>query len=526
MAPKKKSPSFTSINPATGETIHSSPFTELTQVPELFQKARNAQKEWANRPISQRSKYLLAIRDYIRDNSEKISQDISRNSGKSPIEALATEVVPSALAADWYAKNGPKLLRPYKIPRSSILFLLKRNQIHRLPLGIVGIISPWNYPFSIAFHEILMALIAGNAVMFKGAPQTGLVNEIIENILTEAGLPDDLFNQIIHEGPEVSKAFFDNGIDKLFFTGSVGTGKVLMRQAAESLTPVSLELGGKDPMIVLADADLERASNGALWAGLQNAGQSCGGVERIYVEQKVYEPFLKLLSQKIQTLRQNDNRDWNQDIGAFATKEQMETVKKQVDQAVKKGAQIVAQSQSKVSKNSKGFFYPATLLVQVDHSMNIMREENFGPVLPVMPFQSIDEAVKLANDSTMALTSSIWTQNFDLGKKLALRLESGVTTINDHLYTHGQTETPWGGWKNSGIGRTHGSFGLEEMTHIKLINWDIFPTPRMVWWFPYNKSIFNLLQNTLFVLFGKSLGHRVKALFRIAGPFLKQIFTK
>lgn len=490
------------VNPATLEEVARIENTDLSKMPEYFRQAREAQKLWASYSWSQRKRHLLKMRDYIVAHADELSTIVSRNNGKSRIDALATEVVPCALASNWYARNAKKALKPKQLPMSSILFFNKRNRLIRVPLGVVGIISPWNYPLSIPFGEVVMGLAAGNAIFLKVAAATIGVGQAIDRIVQAGELPEGLFRHIVGSGSGVSRAFFDNKIDKIFFTGSVPTGKILMKAASEHLTPLSLELGGKDPMIVMADANLERATNGAAWAGYQNAGQSCAGVERVYVHESVYDEFVELLAKKTRAMRHGEDANFEVDMGAMTTQDQADIVKHQVEDALAKGARIVAQS-SPVG-TCKGYFYPATLLVDVNHDMEIMKEETFGPVLPVMKFKTVDEAIALANDSTMALTSSIWTRNIRQGKKIAAKLESGATTINDHLYTHGQSETPWGGWKESGLGRTHSALGLEEMTQAKLINWDLVPSKRNIWWFPFNPKTYEAMMAAMRFSFPKN----------------------
>lgn len=512
-----------SYNPATGEEVSRVPNTDLSTMPEVFARARAAQKDWAARSFAERKKYVLRMRDYIVEHAEELASTISRENGKSRMDALATEVVPAALAADWYAKHAEEALAPQKLPMGSILFINKRNVLERVPLGVVGIISPWNYPFSIPFGEVVMGLMAGNAIVLKVAAATIGVGVAIDEIVRAGELPEGLFHHVVGSGGRVAKAMFDNRVDKVFFTGSVATGKTLMKAASDTLTPLSLELGGKDPMIVLADADLERAANGAAWAGYQNAGQSCGGVERIYVHESVYDQFVNLLADKTRAMRHGPDVDFDVDMGAMTTEEQLATVKKHVDSAVAAGARIVAQS--KPTDGDRGFFYPATLMVDVDHSMELMCEETFGPVLPVMKFQTVDEAIELANDSTMALTSSVWTKNLALGKEIARKLESGATTINDHLYTHGQSETPWGGWKESGIGRTHSALGLHEMTHPKLINWELLPAKRNIWWFPFDRSSYEGMLSALRTGFPQSPGGWVRDVTRLSKLMITKMFS-
>jgi succinate-semialdehyde dehydrogenase/glutarate-semialdehyde dehydrogenase len=479
-----------SYNPATLEEVARVPNTDLSTLPEIFAKARAAQENWARLSYAERKRHVLPMRDYVVEHAEELAAIVSRDNGKLRMDALTTEVIPAALAADWYAKNAARSLAPKKVGMGSLLFFNKRNELRRVPLGVVGIISPWNYPLSIPFGEVVMGLMAGNAILLKVAAATIAVGEAIERIVAAGDLPDGLFHHVVGSGGRVSQAFFDNGVNKLFFTGSVPTGKQLMAAAAKTLTPLSLELGGKDPMIVLPDADLERAANGAAWAGYQNAGQSCGGVERVYVHESVYEPFVDLLAKKTRAMRHGPDHESDVDMGAMTTEEQLKTVERQVNLAVQAGAKIVAQSRL-TDSTARGYFYPATLMTGVDHSMELMREETFGPVVPVMKFATVEDAIRLANDSTMALTSSIWTRDVALGKRLASRLESGVTTINDHLYTHGQSETPWGGWKDSGVGRTHSALGLEEMTQAKLVNWDIVPSKRNIWWYPFDQRTYD-----------------------------------
>lgn len=513
------------INPATGEAFFEINNTVLESLPERMQQARAAQRLWSGYSFSERALYIRRMRDYIVANAEQLAQVVSQSNGKTHIDALATEVLPCTLACDWYSKNAEKHLAPKKRPGGHFLFINKSTEIARLPLGVVGIISPWNYPLSIPFGEIVMALMAGNAVLLKVAAATPAVGDAIEKIVAAAQLPEGLFQHLVGSGSDIANGFFAHGIDKLFFTGSVNTGKVLMRQAAETLTPLSLELGGNDAMIVLEDADLERATNGAIWAGFQNAGQSCGGVERIYVMRPVYQAFVELLNAKVQTLRHGADRGTHSiDIGALTTASQLRTVQQHVEDALSKGARIAAQSQaSGITDN--GFFFPATVLLDVNHEMLLMRDETFGPVLGIMPVDSEDEAVKLANDSHLALTSSVWSRNKKRARALALRIESGVTSINDHLMTHGLSETPWGGWKQSGLGRTHGVEGLYEMTHLKVVNYELAPGKRNLWWHPFNTDTWHGLLNVLRFCFGPSLTARLSAGIRLLPFALKKMFT-
>lgn len=510
-------------NPATGEEIGHVPNTDLSRIGEMIAHARTAQAIWAKRSFKERARALRRMRDYIVAHADELAQIVSKSNGKTLVDALATEVLPCTLACDWYARHAEKTLKEKKLPIDSILFFNKRTVLQRRPVGVVGIISPWNYPLSIPFGEVVMGLMAGNAIMLKVAAATPLVGQAIDRILDAGSLPRGLFQQVVGSGGEVSKAFLENGIDKIFFTGSVDVGKQLMEQAAKTLTPLSLELGGNDPMLVFEDADLERAANGAAWAGYQNAGQSCGGVERVYVHDSVYNEFVELLARKTRALRHGVGQGFDVDMGSMTTRGQLNTVRRQVDEALAKGAKIVAQSQPVGPQD--GYFYPATLMVDTTPDMTLVRDETFGPVIPVMRFSTEEEAIRLANDSHLALTSSIWTRDLERGKRIAAQLESGVTTINDHLYTHGLSEMPWGGWKHSGLGRTHGHEGLLEMTHAKAINWDILPAKRNLWWYPFSQDTYEALVNAQRFAYPRDAKEFVSSAAKLAPYMIRKMFT-
>eukprot|EP01059_Diplonema_ambulator_P032987 TRINITY_DN6715_c0_g1_i1.p1 TRINITY_DN6715_c0_g1~~TRINITY_DN6715_c0_g1_i1.p1 ORF type:complete len:576 (+),score=159.73 TRINITY_DN6715_c0_g1_i1:40-1728(+) len=490
------------VNPATMEELPKKvPMTPVEDVPKIFEKARIAQKQWAAMSFKERARCCYKIKDFLAKNAQRGAEIVSKSNGKTLADALQTEILPCLMAIDWYAGNAEGILKPKSIPCGHILFANKANTIQHVPVGVVGIISPWNYPFSIPFGEVIMGLMAGNAILLKVATESVLVGDFIDECIKAGGLPEGLFAHLVLRGSQCSSSMFANNVNKIFFTGSVPVGKQLMKDASETLTPLSLELGGNDPALVLEDADLERASNGILWAGFQNAGQSCGGVERVYVARKVYDKFLALMIAKTKALKHGDPSSTDADIGAISTKKQKAVIEEHLKDALAKGATIAAQS-TPVGDVSKGLFVPATLITNPTDDMLIMKEETFGPIIPLVPFDTVEEAIRMANNSDLALTSSVWTENAKLGRKVAEQIETGVTTINDHLYTHGCAETPWGGWKLSGLGRTHGEQGLHEMTNAKCINTDILPSkliPRDIWWFPQTGTVSGMLGAISFV---------------------------
>jgi acyl-CoA reductase-like NAD-dependent aldehyde dehydrogenase len=510
-----------SINPATGETIGETPESTIEELERAVALAKAAQPEWAALSFQERAQYLFAIRDYIVEHVDTISDVISKDSGKTKMDALSTEVLSTSLAITYYAKNAKKILKRKRLSGGSILTINKRSYVDRVPMGVVGIISPWNYPFSIPFHEIAMALIAGNSVILKVASQSLEVGKIIQTCVDAGNLPKNIFHLINLPGKIAGDAFLNSGINKLFFTGSVPVGKYLMEKAANHLVPLSLELGGNDAMIVCKDANLYRAANGALWAGLSNSGQSCAGVERIYVETEVYDEFLSIIKEKMSKLTQGVDRDSNVDIGSMTTEQQWKKVQDLLHDAVKKGATAYPEILKNVNPG-KGLFCTPVILENISDDMKVVHEEIFGPILAIQKVNSVEEAIAHANTSTLGLTASVWTKNRRKGHEIASRLEVGSVMINDHLMSHGLAETPWGGWKESGIGRTHGFIGLEEMTQPRCVVDDILPgVQKNMWWHPHNKKVYEGLRGALEFLYSKNLVKRLSGGMKLTKVFIR-----
>jgi acyl-CoA reductase-like NAD-dependent aldehyde dehydrogenase len=385
----------------------------------------------------------------------------------------------------------------------------------RLPHGLVGIITPWNYPLGIPTHEIVAALLAGNGVVFKTAPETIPVGERLAAGIAALALPEGLFQHLIMPGPAAGERFLRprDGVDKLCFTGSVAVGRLLAGRAAETLTPVSLELGGKDAMLVCEDAPLERTVNGALWGSLQNVGQACGGVERIYVAADIYDRFVQALAEKVEGLHVGSPGDPNVDVGPMTSRRQRDQVAGQVDAALATGAHLMARSSLPETLPEAGFYYPPTLLTDVADDMQLMREETFGPILAVRKVADMDEAVRLANDSPFALTASVWTRNRRRGRRMALDLVAGTVTINDHLVTHGMPEITWGGPRQSGLGRTHGETGLLSMSREQnLVDERLYFAKRAPWWFPYSQRASMGMSGVLTAFHGRGPVRRLRGL--------------
>lgn len=487
------------VNPATGKVLGRSPLDDAQAVVEAVQRARAAQRRWAALSPRERGRRLRPVVGRLLREADGLAQAIHEDNGKTRVDALATEVFPALLALRYYIRKAPRFLAPSRPGPSTPLLAYKRSTVLRVPWGVVGIVSPWNYPFSIPFSEVVCALLAGNGVVLKTASETQLVGRRLFACFEAADLPEGLFAFVNLPGREAGPAFLAAGVDKLFFTGSTSVGKELMALAARSLTPLCLELGGNDPMLVCEDADLDRAATGAVWAGFQNCGQSCGGVERIYVHERVYEPFLERLAARVEALAVGPEP--GDQLGAMTTARQLQTVREHVEEALARGARVAARSPA--PEGGSGFFHPAVVLTGVDHTMRVMREETFGPVVGVMKVRDMEEAVALANDSTYGLTASVWSRNRRRARALALRLQAGVVTVNDHLMSHGLPETPWGGFKESGLGRTHGAEGFAEMTQPQVLVDDLLSfLPRAPWWHPHDEARYGGLRALLFLLAG------------------------
>lgn len=511
-------------SPATGEVIGDSYLNHEEDVSRAVEGARKVQPEWAALPVRERVKRIKSLRRYLVENADELAGIISQDNGKTRTDAMATEVLPAAMAVAYYCRRARGLLKERRLMPAAWIMANKVSKILRVPYGVVGIISPWNYPFSIPFSEVIMALLAGNAVILKVASETQLVGRAIERCIATLDIPQGLFSYINMPGRYAGKAFLAAGVNKLFFTGSVMVGQELMAQAAHSLTPLVLELGGNDPMLVCPDADLQRAAAGAVWAGLQNCGQSCGGVERIYVHRSVYQPFLNALAARVKRLRVGVDTDHQVDLGAMTTAKQAREVKRQVVAATKAGAVIYARSE--VPAGTRGNFLPAMVLTKVDHNMEIMRLETFGPVLCVMPVEDMAQAVTLANDSNLGLSASVWTKKAKEGERLARQIKAGVVMVNDHLTSHGLPETPWGGFKHSGLGRTHGAIGMAEMTQPQCLVRDAMPfVKRNLWWYPHNAAVYGGMRAILMLLYGWPFKKRFKAVWPVLRLVPRMFFS-
>jgi acyl-CoA reductase-like NAD-dependent aldehyde dehydrogenase len=499
MATLEKTDTIEVENPATGQVIRSLPVTPPEQVAELVARARAAQPAWEALGFEGRARVLRRMQKWMIDNAERVIETIVDESGKTYEDASIVELSYGAGACGFWAKRAPKYLADERVRTTSPFVLGRKLLVRYGPVGVVGVIGPWNYPLTNNFGDAIPALAAGNAVVLKPSQTTPLTSLLLAEGVRECGLPHDAI-QVVIGGGDAAQLMIDE-VDFVMFTGSTATGKKVMARAAETLTPVGLELGGKDPMIVLADADLERAANAATYYAMQNGGQTCVSIERVYVEAPIYDRFVDAVTERVKALRQGPpDGPASVEVGAMTFAPQLDLVREHVEQARQAGARITAGGN--VREGSGRFFEP-TVLADVDHSMTAMTEETFGPTLPIMKVADADEAVRLANDSPYGLGSSVWTKDRARGEEIARRIESGYACVNDANVNYFAYELPMGGWKDSGLGVRHGAAGIRKYTRQQAILVTRVAMKRDVHFFPYTARNTKLLRRLMKVLYGR-----------------------
>jgi succinate-semialdehyde dehydrogenase/glutarate-semialdehyde dehydrogenase len=503
-----------SLNPATGEVLAEFACASEDEVLAAVARARAAQYAWRELALRKRIAILREFQRSLHAKKSEVADAITREAGKPRAEALVTEVLVALDAARFLIDHAQRLLHDEPVPHGNLATKLKSGRLVREPYGVIGIISPWNYPFSIPATETLAALVAGNAVLLKPSEFTFLPALELRSLLHASGVPEDAFQVIVGDG-STGAALARSPIDKLVFTGSIATGKRIATVAAGRLLPVVLELGGKDPMLVLDDADIDVASSAAVWGAFVNAGQACLSVERCYVHRSLYEKFLAACAEKTKKLRVGHGEDRDTDVGPLIHERQLLIVEAHVEDATARGARVMAGG-TRIPELGKNFYSP-TVLAGVTHEMRIMQEETFGPVLPIMAFDTDEEAVQLANDSEYGLAASVWTRDSRRGERLARQIHGGTVVVNDVISCFGISEAPHGGWKSSGIGRTHGRFGLEEMVRLKYLDVDRVPGMKKVWWYGYGERFAQQMEGFLDFQFARNLRGRVRGALRAAG---------
>jgi len=500
-APRDEAGSITVENPATGQVVRTVPVVGPDEVKAMVARARAAQPGWAALGFEGRAHVLRRAQKWVTDHADRLVETIVSETGKTVEDAQLAEVAYAANAFGFWAKNAQGYLADEKV-RSTNPFVLGRKLVVRYePLGVIGIVGPWNYPLTNSFGDAIPALAAGNAVVLKPSEITPLTSLLMAECMRESGLPEDVL-QVAPGFGETGAALVDE-VDMVMFTGSTATGRKIMERAARTLTPVSLELGGKDPMIVLADADLERAANAAVFYSMQNGGQTCISVERVYVEAAVYDDFVGRVADKVRALRQGaPSGPGSVDVGAVTFPPQLDIVTEHVEAARRAGAKILVGGHARGAEG-QGRFYEPTVLVDVDHSMSAMTEETFGPTLPIMKVADAEEALRLANDSPYGLGGSVWGKDVTRAEAIARRVQAGAVCVNDAQLNYLALELPMGGWKTSGMGVRHGAQGIRKYARQQSLLVTRLAPKRDVHMFPYKPRTTKLLGRLVKALYGR-----------------------
>lgn len=471
------------------------------EVDNAITHAQAAQTAWAARPVKERADIVRGAVDQLVARRDEIIDTLQAETGKPRAEALAIEIVPACDFLNHWSSRAHKVLRDERRKVHGYIRPLKKLRIHYQPLGVVGVITPWNAPFVLSLNPVAQALLAGNAVILKPSEMTPRSAEWAVRILHAAGVPEDLV-QVVHGDGETGAALVEGQVDKISFTGSVGTGRTIATRCAERLIPSTMELGGKDAMIVCADADLERAANGAVYLSMFNTGQVCLSVERIYVVDEIADEFTRLVREKAAAVTYGAG---DTDMGPLFSDRQIDVVVQHVADAKGKGAEIAVGG----SRGSdEGLYFQPTVIVGAAHEMDVMKEETFGPVAAIMRVRDEDEAVHRANDSNYGLGGSVFTKDVKKAQRIAARLKTGSVMHNDATVIYGVTEAPFGGRKDSGLGQINGPDSLRGFTHPQPLLLNRWPLKKESLWYPYTDKVVRNLESIVRYGFGNRIMRR------------------
>jgi acyl-CoA reductase-like NAD-dependent aldehyde dehydrogenase len=486
-------------NPATGEIVATVPDLGAEAVAEMAARGRAAQPEWDAFGFDGRARVMKRAQKWVMDNAERVVETIVSETGKTYEDAQLAEIGYAGNAFGFWAKEGPAYLEDQKVKSSQVLVKGKKL-VHRYrPLGLIGVIGPWNYPLTNSFGDCIPALMAGNSVILKPSEVTPLTSLLMAEALSECGLPENVL-QIATGRGETGAALIEH-VDMIMFTGSTRTGRKVAEAAAHRLIPASLELGGKDPMLVLSDADLERAANFATYYSMQNAGQTCISIERVYVEEPVYDEFVAKVTDKVRALRVGKPEGFGTvEVGAITFPPQLDTIKDHVQDALQKGAHALTGGHE---VQGTGRFFEPTVLVDVDHSMKIMTDETFGPTLPIMKVRDAEEAVRLANETPYGLGASVFSRDTKRGEAIARRIEAGAANVNDAMINYTVLELPMGGWKASGLGSRHGAGGIRKYCQQQAIVVTRLGMKKELFMYPYSSRTSRLLARLFKFMYGR-----------------------
>jgi acyl-CoA reductase-like NAD-dependent aldehyde dehydrogenase len=507
MARQTQAEELRSVNPATLEEVGAVPVSPPEEVAEAVAEARMAAERWAQSSFAERRALLAAVAQEALEQAEELAAIVTAETGKPLVESYTAELFVGLDNIVWAASNAGEVLRPERLRFPQPHLRHKRGWLLYEPLGVIAVISPWNFPLGIPLTQAAFAVAAGDAAVLKPSEVTPLSGAWVERLFRNVGAPEGLVRVVQGLGSTGEALLRLPGVAKVVFTGSAAVGRVVAAVAGERLRPVTLELGGKDPMLVFEDADLDRAVAGALWGSFSNCGQVCSAVERIYVAQPLQEAFVEELVRRARALRLGRGEDLGTELGPLISEERRDHVEELVDDALERGAELRSGGR-RAETGLPGWFYEPTVLSGVEREARIEREEIFGPVVTVGSFRDEDEAVRLANGSSFGLGASVWTTDLERARRLALRLEAGSVWTNDVSYSYGTGQASWGGTKESGFGRTHSKHGLYELSRVKFADLDRGRVP-VPWWYPYDERLLDGFEGVLKLLYGDGLARKV-----------------
>ncbi len=513
---------FAINNPASGTEVARYPLMYREEVDQAIRSARQAFGSWSHSTFAERKRILLKASSFLAENAGNYADEIVAENGKTRTDALIADIFTTTHLMKFYAHHAEKYLKPVRRLPGIIIAPLRRCYYKFEPKGVVGVISPWNYPFTLSAAPVISAVMAGNTVVLKPSSQTTRSGLIVKEVLESGGLPPGVIQVITGMGSVTGQALIEHeGLDMLFFTGSTEVGREVNVRAAEHLIPTILELGGKDVSIVTRKADLDRAAHGIVWGCFTNAGQTCIGTEIILVDKAVYRPFLEKISALTSQLKLGKESG---EVGAMTMTAQLEIVQRQLADALAKGATIACTGQGDTQR--PGNWFVPTLLTEVSTDMDVFSQETFGPLKPVIPYESLDEAIELANSVEYGLSGSVFTKDMAEGRWIADRLKTGSVNINDVLLTYAIPSLPFGGVKKSGIGNYHSKSGIRSFTDVKSITETKIPLKREVYWYPMWPNTDLMLEGLIALLYARKLTKRLSALLSASKALMGVVFRK
>lgn len=504
-----------SLNPANLEVLGEQSITSEPEILARVASAREAFASWGQLTVGERLIFIERFRRELVERRDALARLITEETGKPLIESHGAELFGPLETCSWLEKNAARLLKRQPVRLNPVFFLGKKSYNVFEPLGVVAVISPWNYAFSIPVSSMLTALAAGNTVILKPSPKTPLIARAIEDLFRAAGFPDGVVSVVVGDRDE-ARALVLADVDKVVFTGSVPGGRAIMAMCAQKLHPVTLELGGKHAAIVLADADVDKVARSIVWCAFTNAGQACASIERLYVEKPLARELSKRIAEIARGLRLGNGLSADTDVGPLIDAEQLARVQAIVTDAVRSGARVIAGGRARADLG--GYFFEPTVLVNVSPQAPVVREEIFGPVLPIVVVENADEAVRLTNDTRLALGASIWTADTAAGERLARRIDAGMVWVNDGLYSHSCADAPWGGIKDSGFGRMHGAGAFHEFVYSKHVG--VGAQKSQDWQYPYSSDRLALIRSAIELVHGRAI-RRFAALKEVIARWLR-----